>query len=180
MKMILLACGLLLALSLVIIGGMWLSFNTREVGLRNQIVAQQKSNEASFDAVWKIIAQKAQVTDSYKEGFREVYKDIMAGRYGTEKNSPLMKWVWESTPQFSDKLYVDLSTTIESQRITFKRDQQKLIDLKREHDNLRTQPVSKLFVGSRPEVAIVVVTSQKTDETFTSGHEDDVSLPIKH
>ena len=159
------------------IGGcMWMSYSNGEVRLRNQVAAQQKANETSFDTCWKVISQTAQIADQYKDSFKDIYSSLMEGRYGNARGGALMSWIKESNPEFSDKLYLKVAAAVEGQRTVFKRDQQKLIDLKREHDNLLMTMPSSWFVGSRPPVEIQIVTSTKTDVTFTTGKEDDVDL----
>ena len=157
-------------------GCMYMSYSNGEVRLRNQVTAQQKANETSFDTCWKIISQTAQIADQYKDSFKEIYPALMEGRYGNARGGALMSWITESNPELSTKLYDKVAAAVEGQRTVFKRDQQKLIDLKREHDNLLMTMPSSWFVGSRPAVEIQIVTSTKTDVTFATGKEDDVDL----
>jgi hypothetical protein len=157
---------------------MYASASNSEVRLRNAVTAQQKANETSFDTCWKIISQQAQLTDKYKDGFKEIYVGLMEGRH-YEKGGALFKFVTESNPKFDVQLFVKLATSIEAQRTVFKRDQQKLIDLKREHDNVLMTIPSSWFVGSRSPVEIKIVTSTKTTEAFNSGKEDNIELTPK-
>lgn len=154
---------------------MYTSYNNHEVRLRNQISSQQKNNEAVFDNTWKILQQQAGVATQHKEAFKEIYADLMSGRY-SNGGGEMMKWIQEHNPQFDSSLFKQLMNSIEAQRTLFTREQQKLIDLKREHDNLRQTIPSSFFVGSRPEVEITIVTSQKTDMTFSTGQENDIHL----
>ena len=155
--------------------GMYARYNNAEIGLRSQIKAVQKSNEAVFDSVWKIIKQQAQIADKYKDAFKGIYKGIMSERYSKGDGS-LMKWITESNPNFDTKLYEKVSNSIEAQRLSFLREQQKLLDLKREHDNLLKQIPSSWFVGSRPEIEVQIVTSSKSEEAFKTGKEDDTGI----
>lgn len=157
---------------------MYASISNAEVRLRNAVTAQQKSNETSFDTCWKIIQQQGQVADQYKDGFKEIYVGLMEGRH-YEKGGSLMKFIQENSPVFSEKLFEKVSNSIEVQRTVFKRDQQKLIDLKREHDNMLVTIPSTWFVGSRPPVNIKIVTSSKTEATFDTGKEDDLDISPK-
>jgi hypothetical protein len=154
---------------------MYTSYNNSEVRLRNQVVAQQKVNETVFDNTWKILQQQAGVANEHKNAFKDIYGDLMHGRYDNG-GGEMMKWVQEHNPQFDGRLYQQLMTSIEAQRTIFTREQAKLIDLKREHDNLRQTIPSNLFVGSRAAVEIKVVTSDKTDQTFQTGQENNVDL----
>ena len=162
--------GAIILLLAVIFGIAWLSATNREVSLRNAADAQGKANEASFDAMWKIIAGKAEVADEYKNSFREIWPEIISGRY-TDKNL-LFKFVTEANPKFSVSLYKSLANSIEAERKRFLLGQEKLIDLKRQHDDLRQKWPSRWFVGDRPELEITVVTSEKTEDAFRSGREE--------
>lgn len=94
-------------------------------------------------------------------------------------NDQLMfKWIQEANPNFSVEMYKDLSLSIESNRAEFARVQQKLIDVKREHDNLRMKFPSSIvcsFKGVK-ELELKLVTSAKTDEAFKTGKEEDINL----
>lgn len=154
---------------------MYASYNNGEVRLRNAIAAQQKSNEAVFDNCWKTVQQIAQVADRYKDGFREVFAGLTEARH-YDKGGSLFKWVSESNPAFDPSLYTKLANAIETHRLSFTREQQKLIDLKREHDDIRMTIPGRWFVGSRPAVEIKVVTSTRTEKTFTTGKDDDTDV----
>jgi len=179
MKATMIVLGVLLG-SVIVVGGiiglMYVSYSNSEVRLRNQVTAQQKSNEAVFDNTWKIISQQAQIADQYKEAFKKIYPDLMAGRYGNARGGALMSFITESNPTFDVKLYEKVANSVEAQRTVFTNEQRKLIDIKREHDNVRTTFPGSFFVGSRAEVQIVIVTSSKTDAAFKAGKDDDTVL----
>jgi hypothetical protein len=172
--------GLLVVGTLVLVPlFMYVGYNNQEVRLRHQIEAQQKKNEVVFDNTWKIIQQQAGVSSEYKDSFRQIYSDIMAGRYsnGAEKNGQsMMLWVKEHNPKFDSSLFKKLMTSIEAQRTVFTREQEKLLDLKREHDNLLTVMPSSWFVGGRQAIDVKLVTSGKTNTSFATGEDNDVDL----
>jgi len=153
---------------------MLVNYNNTEVDLRNQCKAQQKANEAVYDEVWKVLSQRAGVLDKYAQDFKEVYVNLMNARY--EGKDPMMNWIHEHNPNLDPALYKDLSIEISAQRAKFTTVQKRLIDIKREHDNLRQKIPSCFFVGGRPELDIKVVTSSKTEKTFASQKEDDIEL----
>lgn len=157
--------------------GLFVSYGNKEVALRTQFEAQQKANTVIYDKVWKVIQQKAGVSDQYADKFKEIYTEIMDARYGSGDGT-LMKWIQESNPQFDAGLYKDLSLAIESNRSEFSRVQQKLIDYKREHDNLRLMVPSSIFLGLKgvKELELKLVTSSKTERAFETGKDDDVEL----
>lgn len=154
---------------------MYMSYSNQEVRLRNAVKAQQHANETSFDTCWKIIQGQAQVADKYKDSFKEIYTGLMEGRH-YEKGGALMKFITEANPTFDIRLFEKVSNSIEGQRTSFMRDQQKLIDLKREHDNLLVTMPGSLFIGSRPPVEIKVVTSTHTEKTFETRKEDSIDV----
>jgi hypothetical protein len=155
----------------------WISYNNKEIDLRNQAKAQQQANQVVYDKVWKILQQKAGVLDKYASDFKDIYKGIMNERYqGDAKQAPLFKWIQEQNPQFSEKMFLNLSDAIEAQRGEFAMVQKRLIDIKREHDNLRQKFPGNIIVGSRGEIKIDIVTSTKTEKTFETGKEDQIDL----
>jgi hypothetical protein len=155
----------------------WVHYNNEDLDLRNQAKAQQQANTVIYDKVWKILQQKAGVLDRYSGDFKEIYNGIMNGRYqGDAKQSPMFKWITEQNPQFSVEMYKNLSDAIEGQRSEFAMVQKRLIDIKREHDNLRQKFPGNLFIGGKPEIKINIVTSTKTEKTFETGKEDDINL----
>ena len=160
----------------VILGLMYLNYSNAEIRLRQQIEAQQDSNEAVFDNTWKIIKQQAQVTDKYKDSFKEIYVEIMDERYEGDRAGALMSWVTESNPEFDTSLFSQLMTSIEAQRNKFTTEQRKLIDYKRSHDTMLKVAPSSWFVGKRGEIEINIVTSAYTDEVFAAGEENNIEL----
>lgn len=167
-----------LVVTLFLIGVvMFISYSNKEVDLRTSFNAQQKANETVFDKVWKVIEQKSGVSSQYADKFKEIYVEVMDARY-KDGGGQLMKWIQESNPQFDASLFKDLSLAIESNRAEFQRVQSKLIDIKREHDNLRMKFPSSIFLAIKgtKELQMKIVTSSKTDKAFETGKEDDVEL----
>jgi len=178
MKGVLIGCGACLGLLVFTVLGVVVyivSTSNKEVRLRNEAGAQQKANEAIFDNVWKTIAQQANVKDDYKDDFRKVWQDIVQGQASGSKGS-LNVFVNRFNPNFDSDIYKKLMNTIEGQRKEFLNNERKLIDIKREHDNLRQTMPSSLICGGRPEIEIKIVTSGRTQDVFESGKEDDINL----
>lgn len=167
--------GLTLGIGLLYFS-MKVSYENKNVELKNQVLAQQKSNEANFDKMYKVISQIAQVSEQYRETFKEVYPKLIEGRYGNEKGGALMKWVTESNPTFDPRLYERLATAIESNREDFFVEQKKLIDINREHRNLLAKWPGSFFLNPSDTIHITIVTSQKTGEAFKTGEENDINL----
>ena len=170
---------IILAVMLVFITGvscmsMYFSYNNQEVALRKQVEAQRGKVEGTFDAMWKIISQQAQVSGQYKEAFKEIYPDLISGRY--KDNNTLMKWVQESNPNFDTRLYNTLMQTIEVQREQFKKSQERMLDLIREHETLCETYPSKWFITNTTPIEYTIISSTKTKYTMETGVDDDVEL----
>jgi len=160
----------------ILVGVIYVSYSNQEVRLRNAATAQETANTAIFDNVWKTIAQTANVKDDYKEDFRKSWTDILAANNSGSRMGSVQVFVNRINPKFDSGLYKRLMVVIESNRKEFLNNQKKLVDIKREHDNVRTTFPGSLICGNRPELKITIVTSGRTQDTFESGREDDISL----
>lgn len=161
---------------IMMLGGMYVSAHNGEVSLRNQFNAQQKNNESSFDKTWKVIQQQAGVASEERESFRETYVEIMDATEGVAGSGMLASFFNQAKIDISPELFSKLMTTIEAQRESFHRDQQKLLEIKKDHDNILAQFPSSMFVGSRPSLEANIVTSAKTSEIFSAGEDNNVDL----
>ena len=154
----------------------FMNYNNSEIQIRKQVEAQQEKLHVVFDATWKIIQQKAEVADQYKDAFAKIYPDLMAGRYGNKRGGALLSFVTESNPNFDVTLYKDLSNAIEGQRMNFANEQSRLVDMKREHDTLCEMFPGNLFLKNRDNIQIEIVTSDKTEDSFKTGRDNDTDL----
>lgn len=152
----------------------WISANNTEVTLRNKIEAQLDVRESYYDKMWKTISGKAQVAEHYKESFSEIYPKLIDGRY--KNDNSLMLWIQESNPNFDTSLLKDLSNTIEAERQGFFMEQKKLIDIQREHKTHRQLFPNSMFVGSRPDVEFVIVSSVDSRETMQTGNDNKTDI----
>jgi len=164
---------LTLVLITTIIG---VSASNKEIKIRSQITAQKEVCEAFYDKLWKVISQKAQVAEQYKGAFKDIYPQLIEGRYGNEKGGSLLKMITESNPTFDITLYHELSESIEAERAGFFMEQKKLVDLNNEHRIIRQTFPSSIFIGGRPDIEIVIVSSDKTKEVMKTGKENDVDV----
>lgn len=149
-----------------------------DADLRAGAAAQQDTNKASFDTMWKILQGQAGVVDKYKKDFQEIWPDLISGRYN-KGGGQLMQWVQERNPDFDSSLYKNLMASIEAERKSFLNEQKYLRKIKQEHDQLRTRFPSGLVLrwfGNSEELKVTIVTSTKTEDSFESGKEDDVDL----
>lgn len=168
--------ALIVVVSLGIIGGcVGIGINNKEIRLRNTANAQQENLKVVYDKTWKVIQQQAQVSDKYAEDFKKIYIPLMEKRYGSGGGG-LMKWIQERNPEFTPALYTKLMNSIEGLRGEFANEQKKLLDIKRQHDDMRLTFPSSLICGGRPELDIQLVTSARTSKAFETGEENEVDL----
>jgi len=164
------------------------SISNSEISIHQTGDAQQKVCTAFFDKMWKIIHQDAQVADQYKDAFAKIYPDLIAGRYSKNDGS-LMKWITESNPNFDTKLYDKVMAAIEGERNGFFVEQEKLIDIDRQHKTMRQTFPNSMIIGSRHNIGyladangkvikegIIIITSDVTENVYKSGKENDVDL----
>lgn len=171
--------GIVFGLFVLVLGitavSMYFSYNNQEVALRQQAEAQRGKIEGTFDTMWKIISQQAQVSNEYKDAFKEIYPELIAGRY-SQGDGSLMKWIKEANPEFDASLYKTLMQTIEVQRLQFLKTQERMLDIIREHETLCQTYPSKWFVTNKTPIEYTVISSTKSKMTMETGIDDDVQL----
>ena len=175
MKTFLIA-GLSILTVCIVVALIGVSSSNQEIKLRSRITAQKEVCEAFYDKLWKIISQKAQVAEKYKEAFKEIYPSLIEGRYGNDKGGSLMKWIQESNPAFDVSLYKDLMQSIEAERTGFFMEQKILVDLNNEHRIVRATFPGSVFIGSRPDIQIKIVSSSVTKNVMETGMEENVDV----
>ena len=163
------------AIMLIVVAVTAIGYKNQEVDLRTQFDMQQEKCKSYFDKMWKIIKQKAQISEKYKDSFTEVYVKMMDARY-KQGSGAMMQWIKEQNPTLDSSIYKELGNTIEAQRNGYHNENVLLLDIKRQHDSLRQKFPSSLIVGSSKPLEAIVVTSGKTKESFRTGEENDVDL----
>ena len=152
----------------LILGLAYVSISNQEIKLRNKIEAQEQNIESFYDKMWKILQEKAGVSNQYKEAFKEIYPSLMEGRYGNARGGALMSWVTEHNPEFKTDLYIELTRSIEAERTGFFIEQKKMIDMVNQHRIMQNTLPSKLVVGNREPITYVVISSDSTKEIMNS------------
>lgn len=165
----------ILGLGFITTVGGYFSYNNKEVSLREQAEAQRGKVEGVHDAMWKIISQKAQVSNEYRAGFDSIYTHIIEGRYSKGDGS-LMKWITEANPNFDTSLYKDVMDAIEVQRTQFMKAQERMIDIKREHSTLCKTYPGRWFISNTSEIEYTIVSSTQSKQTMETGLDDNVDL----
>ena len=168
-------------LSIIIVGigsiaACYFSYNNREITLRTQAEAQRGKIEGVYDKMWKVIQQKAQVSNEYKDAFTEIYPAIMDGRYSAENDGSLMKWVTEQNPNFDTSLYKDLMQSIEVLRTEFQKSQERMLDIIREHTTLCTTYPAKWFISNKTQIEYTIISSTKSKVVMDTSIDDDINI----
>ena len=172
---VVIAMIIIVALGTIIGVGSYFNYNNQEVALRKQAEAQRDKVEGVHDAMWKIISQKAQVSQEYREGFDSIYTHIISGRY-SQGDGTLMKWIKEANPNFDSSLYKDVMDAIEVQRTQFKHAQERMIDIKRQHSTLCNTYPGRWFITYQSEIEYTVVSSSQSKQVMETGVDDNVKL----
>lgn len=153
---------------------MFFTYNNKEIYLRKEADAQRKKIESTHDKMWKVIKQKAEVSDKYRETFERVYPEIIAGRYSD--GSSAMKWIQEANPNFDTSLYNDLMQAIEIQRTHLHNAQTRMLDVIRERASLIESYPSRWFITNKSEIEYEVISSTHTHDVVETHVDDDVDV----
>lgn len=164
-------------LGIFVISGisMYFSYNNQEISLRNEAEAQRGKIEGLHDKMWKVISQKAQISQEYVSSFDQIYTHIMSERYDAEDGS-LMKWITEANPQFDSSLYKDVMQSVEVLRTEFQKGQERMLDIIREHNDLCSRYPGRWFISNTSTIEYTVVSSSRSKVVMDTGLDDDVSV----
>jgi hypothetical protein len=175
-KIIGICIAIILAIGVFSVVGMYFSYNNTDARLRAQVEAQIGKVEGVHDKMWKVLQQKAQVSNEYKDAFSEIYPALIEGRYSQQGDGSLMKWITEANPTFDTSLYKDLMQSIELLRTEFQKAQERTLDLIREHNVLLTTVPSKWFVSNKEKIEYTVISSTRSKTVMETGLDDDINL----
>ena len=159
----------------VVLVAMYFSYNNKEIALRKEADAQRGKIESVHDKMWKVIKQKAKVTEQYRDMFEKVYPDIIAGRYSGE-GATAMKWIQEANPEIDASVYKDLMQAIEIQREHLNAAQTRMLDVIREREALIESYPSRWFISNKSEIEYEVVSSTRTKTEMETGLDDDIDM----
>ena len=174
-KIIGICVAVILAIGLFCVVCMYFSYNNTDARLRAQVEAQIGKVEGVHDKMWKVLQQKAQVSNEYKNAFSEIYPALIEGRY-SQGDGSLMKWITEANPTFDTSLYKDLMQSIELLRTEFQKAQERTLYQIREHNVLLTTIPSKWFVSNKERIEYTVISSTRSKTVMETGLDDDVNL----
>lgn len=184
-----------MALLLLIMFGMAISFYNGAVKLENSVKAQWGANQNEYDSYWKTITEMAQIPDKYKEDFKDVLVGNTEARYGADGSNAQMQWIQEHAVNFDSSLYKKMMTAIEAGRDDFAHGQDVLLSKKEKYSNhlqgaggafwTSFFDFPKALMGKDAEMVedndgdglvtvldYPIVTSKKTKKAFTEGEDE--------
>lgn len=164
------------ALFVLIVVIMGVSYSNGEKKLRNKVEAEKVIYESSWDKLFKVISQVAQVPEAAKEAFKDMYIPLMEGRYSNERGGAMWSFIQEHNPQFDWGLYENVQKAVETHREQFFQDGRKLKAMQVEHQNMLATWPSSMFVGDRPAIEVTIVTSTMAKQVIESGVDDNIEL----
>lgn len=171
---ILVAIGLFFASLIIYFGTKW-HYENEEVALREQAEAQRGKVEAVYDEMWKIISEQANIADKYQESFRQIYTEIISGRY-SQGDGTLMKWIQERNPTLDASLYKKVMNSIEIQRENFTNQQTRMLDIIREHKTLVLTKPGSFFLSDIKEIEFTVISSTRAKKVMETGIDDELLI----
>jgi len=161
-------CGFVLVVVMTALGiGLWIFgiYNT-EVSLSVRYEAQNKVVETSLDTMRNTLQNEYRINREFAETFLQCAQTNVEGR----KGGSLFKSVQEASgnvPQtFTPELAVAMMNTISGELAAFKRSQDTLVDVWREHETFCKKMPNSFFVGGRSLPEPVVISSTTSKETM--------------
>lgn len=153
----------------------------RENMLATSIVAKQRDNKNELDGMWKTIEQVAQVAPAEKQALLDIFAGYATARSGSAQGGSLANWIKEAVPNVNLTTYQNLQNVITSKRDGFVRRQKELLDLSRDHNRLLGDIPDGWIcsVFGRKAIDVTIVTSTRTEASFQTGTDDNVTLPLK-
>jgi len=159
--------------------GLWVVFHGLSVirtdnGIRNQFKANTQKVTLVHDEMWKDISQKTQLSDEYKGMVIAAVNAVAQGRQG----GSLFKSIQEAAPttNIDTSIIKEIMATVEGKRHELTEIQNTLLQLQKEDNDLRSDPINGLFLSGREELEVKLITSSRTRNAQETGVDDDVSL----
>jgi hypothetical protein len=136
-----------------------------------------KDNSSEFDNMWKQISQVTQIADSKKEAFKEIFNGYATART-PEGAGKVMFWVKENAPNADLNVYDKAQNIIVSSRNGWTMRQKEMVSIATTYNDMlvRFPKGSFLKLFGFKIIDPKVITSTRTEKTFETGKDDDVSL----
>jgi hypothetical protein len=158
-----------------------LSFRSDCLTAENGIEMQYKQNQNNYDNMWKKFLEASQVNKAYADDLKELYKNALVARYGTDGSKAAFQFIKEHNPTVDSSTYTKLQAMIEAGRNSFEAEQKQLLDRKLQYKNMLASTSALVFntFFNFPRIDLNkydIVTSSKTEKVFEDKKDDE---PIK-
>jgi hypothetical protein len=152
------------------------SYN-KMVELRNVCDAKEKSNTAEFDGMYKKIVQSSQIPNEKAKQIKEILKAYVEGR-GSNDAGQIVTMVREAVPNIQLPEYGQLMNIVTGSRDTWTRNQNELVSRVNEYNTYIDKFPRTFLAGvfGFPHKEAKVITSDKTEEAFSTGKDNDTKL----
>ena len=156
-------------------------FRTQCVTAEAGINAQWKTNQSSYDNMWKTFREMSQVPSMYEKHLKELWDGVLSGRYGKDGSKQLFLAIKEENPKLDPTMYTKIQTAIEAGRKGFNQDQKELLDKKRQYETILNGNTALLannfFHFPHMDLSkFDIVTSDVTEQAFTTKKADEIKL----
>lgn len=153
----------------------YISYNNKEVELRNLGEAQVKKIESTHNQMRRTLSQIAETAKLSMDKQQEIYVGLMEGRYSKGDGS-LMKMITESNPSVDMNILNKLVNSIEVENKNFSNEQERMFSIINEHKNLITKFPGSMFCKNTTEIKYTVISSTYTKQVMETGNDDDIKL----
>jgi hypothetical protein len=162
---------------LLFMGGLLIGSYNGAASLRNTYEMKVKSNQAEFDGMWKKLSHAAEIPNEKKNAFKEIYESYAVSRTSKSQNQ-MMTWIKESVPNVDLSTYDHLMNIVTGSRDSWTMKQNELVSIAEQYNNkLAVFPGNFLLpVMGFQKIEPKIITSERTEESFQTGKDDNVSL----
>lgn len=168
--------GIIAALALF--SGIWvINVHDTQAGIKVQYDAKLVDNNAQFDNMWKTISQIAQIPEAKKNAYKEIFEGYANART-SQGQGQIMAWIKEQNPSIDLSVYDKLSDRVEANRKEWTAHQTRLVFITEQY-NKNMAPLIRgnvLKLMGFETLTAKVVTSSRTEKSFSEGIDDDVTL----
>jgi hypothetical protein len=169
------AIGGCILLFIIILASWWIGTSNTEVRLRRAIEAKLTDNKNELSNMMQKISQTVQISDRQAQKTLELVTGYAEARGGV-KGGGFVNMLQEAIPNQNLGTYEKLMPIVTAARDRWTMRQKELIDLKREHDTLRSVFPSSMVVGGRSEIKITVVATASATRAMETGIEEEKPL----
>ncbi|HDK7194934.1 TPA: hypothetical protein PTV74_003242 [Clostridium botulinum] len=158
------------------VGGTILNHRNHMVALEERVNAQYSDNKSSYDNMWKKFKEATQITDIQAEKMKDVYTDIITGRYND--TNLLFKAVKEDNPKLDQSTFTNLQNEIMSSRNAFNNNQKQMSDIIREYNTyVRKNLITATLLNYKTKnTEDFITTSEKTEKAFDTKKDEEIKL----